>query len=116
MRIAYFTTDEVNQDLAVRMAECCGATVYLLSPQDTPPDGCFDAVLYDWDYWPVASRREVLQQLLAAPAPGLVAIHGYHLDEEHAAALQRNGVVMFRRLEPRIFLFLRRATRQGLAG
>jgi hypothetical protein len=33
MRIAYLTTDEVNQDLAIRMAEACGAAlvfVYLI--------------------------------------------------------------------------------------
>src|SRR5262249_18156562 len=48
--IAYLTTDEVNLDLADRLATECGATLYPLSFQDGPPSGAFDAVLYDWDY------------------------------------------------------------------
>jgi hypothetical protein len=106
VRIAYLTTDEVNQDLVIRMAEDCGATVYLLSPHDPPPDGRFDAVLCDWDYWPSHRRQEVLQELLTACAHGVVALHGYHLDEEYVEALQGHGIFAFHRLEPEILEFL----------
>ena len=66
MRLAYLTTDEVNQDLAIRIAADCGTTLALLSPRDPPPNGRFDAVLYDWDFWPLHLRREVLEELLTA--------------------------------------------------
>ena len=108
MRIAYFTTDEVNQDLAVRMAENCGIALHAVSPNDAPPDGRFDAVLYDWDYWPVHWRREILQELLRTPVCGIVALHAYHLEDEQVQALQLNGVATFRRLELEIFEFLAR--------
>jgi hypothetical protein len=113
MRIAYLTTDDVNRDLAIRMAEDCGATLYLLWPHDPPPDGRFDAVLYDWDYWPRDRRQEILQELLTAPTHGLVALHGYHLEEEHIDGLRRNGVFTFHRLEPEIFEFLGRKADEG---
>ena len=37
MRIAYVNIDEVNRDLAARMAAKFGAVVYELLPQDPPP-------------------------------------------------------------------------------
>ena len=49
MRIAYVSTDEVDQALAARIAAECGAVVCNLLPHDPPPDGLFDAVLYNLD-------------------------------------------------------------------
>ena len=112
MLIAYLTTDEVNLDLADRLATECGATLYPLSFQGGPPNGAFEAVLYDWDYlspW----RQQLLAELLSRPAPCPVALHGYTLEEEHGEALRRHGVAVFRRLEPDVFLNLRRAAGQA---
>jgi hypothetical protein len=110
--IAYLTTDEVNLDLADRLATECGATLYPLSFQDGPPSGAFEAVLYDWDYLSPPWRQQLLAELLSRPAPCPVALHGYTLEEEHGEALRRHGVAVFRRLEPEVFRNLRRAAGQ----
>ena len=109
MLIAYLTTDEVNLDLADRLATGCGAILHPLSFQDGPPNGAFEAVLYDWDYLSPPWRQQLLAELLSRPAPCPVALHGYTLEEEHGEALRRHGVAVFRRLEPGVFLNLRRA-------
>jgi hypothetical protein len=111
--IAYLTTDEVNLDLAERLATECGAILYPLSFQDGPPNGAFEAVLYDWDYLPSQWRQQLLADLLSRPAPCPVALHGYTLEEEHGEALRRHGADVFRRLEPGVFLNLRRAAGQA---
>ena len=49
MRIAYVNTDEVNQDLAERTASEYCAAVCIPVPEGPPPDGLFDAVLYNLD-------------------------------------------------------------------
>jgi hypothetical protein len=55
--IAYLTTDEVNLDLADRLATECGAILYPLSFRDGPPNGAFEAVLCDWDSLPPLWRK-----------------------------------------------------------
>jgi hypothetical protein len=109
MRIAYLTTDEVNLHLAEGMAAACGLTLCPLAPKNPRPDGEFDAVLYDWDYWPAQERREVLDELLAGRRPHAVAVHGYNLEDGQAQALRRHTVGVYRRLHSRVFRFLRRA-------
>jgi hypothetical protein len=112
LRFAYLTTDEVNQDLALQMAEHCNATLHVLSPQDAPADGRFDAVLYDWDYLSRDQRSRVLAELRSGPLPCPVALHSYHLEAATANALRRRGVIICRRLELKVFRALRRAVRQ----
>jgi hypothetical protein len=107
--IAYLTTDEVNLDLADRLALECGAILYPLTFQEGPPDGAFEAVLYDWDHLCSRWRQQLLAELLARPAACPVALHGYTVEEEHGEALRRHGVDVFRRLEREVFLNLRRA-------
>src|SRR5262249_28461141 len=63
MRVAYLTLDEVHQDLAMRLAENAGMIRYPLSPRDPPPDGQFDAVLYDWDYLLPEQKQAIFSQL-----------------------------------------------------
>jgi hypothetical protein len=111
MRIAYLTTDEVNLHQAEGMAAACGLTLCPLAPRDPPPDGELDAVLYDWDYWPAHERREVLAHLLAGPRPHALALHGYNLEDSQVEALRCHTVGVYRRLQPRVFHFLRRAAR-----
>ncbi len=109
MRVAYVTTDEVNQELATRMAEDCGATLDSLSPRDPPPDGQYEAVLYDLDFLPHDSGRAILAQLLAGPASRPVAVHSYQLATRQVTALRRRGCAVYPRLEPRVFRQLRSA-------
>ena len=111
MRIAYLTTDEVNRHLAEEMAAACGVTLCPLEPRDHPPGGEFDALLYDWDHWPAARRREALAELLGGSLPHAVAVHGYNLEDGRAEALRRHTVAVYRRLQPRVFRFLRLAAR-----
>jgi hypothetical protein len=107
MRIAYATTDEVNQALAVQLAGECGAVVHELLPKNASPDGQFDAVLYDLDDVPGLQRREVVARLLSGPSSCSKAVHGYDLSEEQASALRRHGIVVSRHLEPELFRCLR---------
>src|SRR6516164_5004088 len=111
MRVAYLTTDEVNRHLAEGMAAACGVTLCPLEPRDHPPGGEFDALLYDWDHWPAARRREALAELLGGSLPHAVAVHGYNLGDDRAEALPQHTVAVYRRLQPRVFRFLRRAVR-----
>jgi hypothetical protein len=109
MRFAYLTTDEVNQSLARDIALGCGITLDTLFPKDGPPDRGYDAVVYDWDSWPVELRQEFLASLEKGPLYRPVAVHGYDLPEDHAEALRNRGVALYRRLRPEMFQRLHRA-------
>jgi hypothetical protein len=115
MRIAYLTTDEVNKDLALRLAAQWDVTVCPLEPRDSPPNGEFDAVIYDWDHWPADYRPEALAGTSARPVSQTVALHTYGLEEDQARALRRIGVLLFDRLEPGTFLELQRAVNHARA-
>jgi hypothetical protein len=110
MRFAYLTTDEVNQSLAPEMALGCGITLDTLFPKDGPPDRGYDAVVYDWDSWPVELRQEFLAGLEKEPLYRRVAVHAYHLPEDHAQALRSRGVILCRSLQPEVFERLHRAS------
>ena len=103
MLIAYVTTDEVNEQLALQMAEESGQTVCPLSPSDAPPDEDFDAAVYDCDFLPAQRQQATLAQLLAGQAPCRAAVHGYNLDEDCAKALRRRKVEVYRTLQPEVF-------------
>jgi hypothetical protein len=109
MRFAYLTTDEVNQSLAPEMALGRGITLDTLFPKDGPPDRGYDAVVYDWDSWPTELRQAFLAGLEKGPLYRPVAVHGYHLPEDHAEALRSRGVILSRSLQPEVFQRLRRA-------
>jgi hypothetical protein len=107
--VAYLTTDEVNEDLALRMAAECGITLRPLALQGAPPDGEFDAVVYDWDYLPADHRKAILSNLLSGFTPYRVVLHGYHLEDDQVEALRANGVLVHRRLDLEVFEGLRGA-------
>jgi hypothetical protein len=115
MRIAYFTTDEVNKDLAPRLAAEWNMILCPLEPWDAPADGSFDAVLYDWDHWPAELRPAALAAVSAGPTGRPVALHSYGLEEDRARALLRSGVLLFERLELKTLLDLYRAVAQARA-
>jgi hypothetical protein len=103
MLIAYVTTDEVNEQLALQMAEENGETLCPLSPSDGPPDEDFDAVVYDWDYLPVQLQQAILAELSAGKAVWPAVVHGYNIDPDHVRALRRQNVAVYRTLRPEIF-------------
>jgi hypothetical protein len=118
MRVAYLTTDEVNEQVAYALAGASGATVllYPLGPRDAVPADNFDAVVFDWDGLPGPCRREVLGRLLSSEGPRAVAIHGYSLGERQTRALRRRGVGVYRRLDPALLGGLGEAFRPRSAG
>jgi hypothetical protein len=96
--LAYLTTDEVNEDIAVRLAVKYNAILVPLFPRDTPPDTEYDAVLYDFDFLPEESRQKIVNDLLSAPAKRPVALHSFNVDDRLRQDLQAKGVRVFRRL------------------
>jgi hypothetical protein len=107
MLFAYMTTDEVNQNQALQLAAECGIDLRVLWPKDPPPDGQFDALVYDLDFWPEWRRQQVLASLLAGEQPHLTGVHSYALDEKHTELLRTKGVLVYRRLERDLFVKLR---------
>ena len=106
MLVAYFTSDEVNEDTAVQLAADCGAMLCTEPFRGQFPDGEFDAVVYDWDYLPACYQQAAMSFLLAKPPYYPVAVHGYHLTDDEAWALRENGVQVHRHLEPALFVGL----------
>jgi hypothetical protein len=113
MRFAYLTTDEVNLDLALRVAEECNLAFDAVSFQEPLSDGRFDAVIYDWDYLPPDKRRELLAQLLSGPLAQPLALHSYNLSQEEVDALRGQGAIVSRHLASAVLRELRRAVNQA---
>ena len=98
MRIAYLSLDEVNCDLAARLAGGRGALLEVWSFRDAPPNGRHDAVLYDLDSLPPRERRQTLAALLAGKPARPAGVHSYALDDGQVRSLRRNGVAVARKL------------------
>ena len=94
MRCAYLTTDDVNKALALKWAAACGISMFPLAPKDGVPGREYDAVLCDWDFWPVELRQEILADLRNGPPPCPLAVHGYNLDEDAMTLLRKWGVAV----------------------
>jgi hypothetical protein len=109
MRIAYLSTDEMNQALAATMAQAHRVTLCLVEPRDASPGAEIDALLYDWDFWHVEGRDELLAQLLAGVAHCPVVLHGHNVGDDQADALRRQGIGVYRALQPAVFQHLRQA-------
>src|SRR5262249_60041731 len=63
MLIAYFTTDEVNEWAAERLAAECGLTLCPMFLKGEPAGEGFDAMIFDWDFLPAPWREEALTML-----------------------------------------------------
>jgi hypothetical protein len=111
MRIAYLTTDELNQELALRLATSQQTQLEVIWPRDEPPDGCFDAVLYDLDCLPPPLRQQLLTDLAAGRTPQTAAVHSYALAGEQIKALLGQSVIVRRRLRATLFRRLSAAVR-----
>jgi hypothetical protein len=113
MLIAYFTTDEVNQWVAERLAADCGLMVCPMFLKEEPAEEGFDALLFDWDFLPAVWREQALTMLATRPLDCPVAVHSYHLTDKQVEALRANGVQVRRRLQPTLFHELYRAVVQA---
>jgi hypothetical protein len=109
MLIAYLTTDEVNQYLAMQMAEECGQTLCLLSLSHASPDGEFDGAVYDWDHLPTERQQAIMAEMLTRRVPHPVAVHSYNLDDDCVEALRSKAVAVYGTLQPEVFRLLARA-------
>jgi hypothetical protein len=97
MLFAYFSLDDVNQELAAKLSAAAGIEVEVCST-DLPLHRAPDAVLYDLDYLPPNTLRMLLTQLAAARPPYVVAVHSYRLLPRQVRALRQFGVIIARRL------------------
>jgi hypothetical protein len=108
MRIEYLSNDDVNQQLAVQLADQCGATLEVRSFEDPPSRHAYDFVVYDLDYLPATQRDQILGELLARPVRLPLVVHSFNLQAKEIAGLEANGVRVFCRLGLDLFLKLRR--------
>jgi len=115
MRIAYLTTDEVNEYVATELATRHGATLDQFSPSDTLPNREYDAVLCDWDFLPQPQRQSILRQLIRNHGRHAVALHSYNVKGKQVRARRRRRVSVYRRLRPSIFTRLTQSQRVHLA-
>lgn len=113
MRIAYATTDEVNQALAARVAAEFGAVISTRLPKDPPPDGLFDAVIRNLDDMPRDNRSALLEGLRLGKPARPTAVHGYDISDEQLRTLKRSGVAAARRLHAELLRSLFAAARQS---
>jgi hypothetical protein len=115
MRIAHITTDEVNQAIALHVAERLGATVTVLGLDDRAKFVLFDAVLYDLDRIAPDHRRRILDELRSETTALPVAVYGYCLSEEQAGRLRFQGVAVAQRLHAALVRTLVTTVRQNFA-
>jgi hypothetical protein len=115
MRIAHVTTDEVNQDLAVRAARPLGAVVVQLVSENILKEVRFDAVLIDLDRVAPYRRQDLLDEIRSEATALPVAVYGYCLSEDQARALRFHGVAVAQRLHKALLRSLAKSVRQNLA-
>jgi hypothetical protein len=96
MLVAYVTADEVNQYVALRMADIRGVALHSFCFKGPRPDGRYDSVLYDLDSLSLERRQELVAELLSFPLPCPAAVHSRNLEERQAEALRLCGVTVFR--------------------
>src|ERR1043166_8336946 len=90
MQFAYWTIDEVNRDLAERLAARAQVGLELCDFRDQRPEAL--AQLYDLDSFPPDRRAALLADLKAARRSEPVAIHTYRLPARDARRLRPTGV------------------------
>lgn len=109
MRYAYVTLDEVNQNLAERLARKSGIELDVLALNGAAPAAPFDAVLYDLDFLPPDLCQTILADLELGRSIEPVAVHSYKLSVRQVWALRRQGVIVARRLRSAVFAQLQAA-------
>jgi hypothetical protein len=107
--LAYLSHDEVNLDLAQRLADAAGILLRPLFVRDKSSVVSADAVLWDLDCLPSAERAGALKALLAGPLTCPVGVHSYSLEWAKVQALRARGVAVCRRLHEGVVAHLVRA-------
>lgn len=107
MLYAYLTHDEVNQDLAKKLAAEMDVDVYVFCLRDACKAGQFDAVLYDLDALPPDTRLMLLADLGARRRRRPIAVHSHNLSDQQERALRRQGVIVTKRLRLEVIARLR---------
>jgi hypothetical protein len=101
MRFAYLTLDDVNRDLAARLAARAG--IELSSPGIREGAETFDAIVYDLDHLPTDFRDRLLSELASGQLTQVVGVHSYNLTDCKRRALRRRGICAKRRLGKVLF-------------
>jgi hypothetical protein len=116
MIVAYLSHDEVNLDLAQRLADAAGILLCPLFVRDMASAVSFDAVLCDLDCLPPAERAGTLKALLVEPLTCPVGVHSYSLVWSKVQALRARGVTVSRRLHEGAFADLVQAASDRRTG
>lgn len=99
MQIAYVSQDEVNRSLVAGMVRN-GNSLLIRGGFAAPSPGLGDLCVYDVDHLQEALVVERLVERFPSTA---TAVHSFSLDADAVERLRRNGVRVFRRLEPAMF-------------
>jgi hypothetical protein len=91
MRIAYYTTDEVNRYIVRQWGRRAGIRVECLAGGRLAAGGDGPVIL-DLDFLPTDGRVDWLGRLRAGQIAGPVLVHGHNIADADAAALARLGV------------------------
>ncbi len=99
MRIAYINKDEVNRELASRMAAKHSAAVCSRLGNDPPRDGEFDAVNYNLHDVARDLRATLVERLCRGAPDQPAAVHGYDITDHQLQVLRQNGIAAARRID-----------------
>lgn len=111
----YLTMDEVNFAAARRWADQLFLPLQQGFSRDPVPHDWATGLLIDLDVWGAGERHRLVTGLTRRPPSCPVAVHSYNLDARQTAALGSRGVLVFRRLEPKVLLLLTQG-RAGMGG
>src|SRR5262249_37109816 len=112
MRIGYLTLDEVNENLARRLAARFRVQLERLSFCDDSAEQHYDARLYEVDYLTPGDRQRLFARMINRSVDTPVAMHGFHLSRRDVRSLRAAGIAVFRRLKPKVFRRLLEAVRE----
>jgi hypothetical protein len=90
MRIAYYTTDEVNRHIVRQWGRRSGIRIVHPTGKHLSADSAGPIIL-DLDFLPVDVRNEWLRRTRAGTVTGPVLVHGHNIADADADALQRLG-------------------------
>jgi len=104
-KLLYRSFDPLNSADAETLAREAGFECEVVEPRDRVPFGDQHPDVIDLDFWVLEPREldQLIDTLSTTRFPAPVAVHGYCLSDEQAAALRRNGVLVYARLEPKVF-------------
>jgi hypothetical protein len=111
MRFAYLTLDEVNQHLAMALADAHAVSLDVLARPENIGEREYDAAIYDPDSFPSEEREVNLRTVLACPLNRPVAVHGYYFSADQLRILRQRGAIVALQLRADVFARLLNAVR-----